>query len=634
MAQRAYRSRKENAIQTLEKTVSDLQETNEEMSNAFMKLHDYAVSNGILDKAPDFARELRVTTEKFLSLARRSASEGDDSESPPGSPAAARKASAAPASSSREQDETKPSPHREVMAQPPPPADVPASADVGNTLWGYDLTSAVEVEDTTSLSPEELSMTSVQPQSQPQSQSQSQPQTQPTTVHAPLGYEIITVPTLDNASFPFTFTADTHVPDFMGGGSSISSHNNSTTIATTTTNTTASQPSTTPTYTPTYTPPSLSPYASPALPLPSSFAFAEVTFGRRLQRSALEVGYQLISMTNPPRDLYAQVFGFCLLFESVEGIRDRLRRGLEKTRCESLNYWGAPFWALGGIGQHEFGGAEQATQQQQRRQSQRPQPSGISRVESSGSNDDHNSVGTAATSTTMCPRDAQAHAPQSHPSHHSLAVGNQGTVDIAKHAFDTPQSLGPFDTQTTNTQDRCLDPRMRITLPGWQGEFYDPEEVELYLRGKGVYIRPGQDYVTAEVDVSWFEEAGAEEDQSRAAGGAGGSAAATAGVGTGTETGTPYGLWDPMGADDSWGLADPSNVFGVSAPVPGAGGLGGEAGWAPFAGGSASVSSRSSRRRVVTLDVSVFIKGRSPILACRVLGSARLLTDMSPLLQK
>jgi hypothetical protein len=69
MAQRAYRNRKETTIQSLEKQVQDLRGTNEEMSNIFMNLYDFAVGKGLIHREPEFAQHLRSTTERFLALA-------------------------------------------------------------------------------------------------------------------------------------------------------------------------------------------------------------------------------------------------------------------------------------------------------------------------------------------------------------------------------------------------------------------------------------------------------------------------------------------------------------------------------------------------------------------------------------
>lgn len=458
--------------------MEDLQETNEEMSNAFMKLHDYAVSNGILDRAPDFARELRATTEKFLALAKRLGEDGENesqSESPGHESAQSEKSSAA----------------RNQRSQSPPIAQAQPPRDLGNTVLGYNVTSQVE------LSPS-LSINDV-----------PAPSGQLTNIQAPLGYdyEVITMPTLDNASFPFDFTTDAIQPDFFSQS--------------------------------TITPRSLSPYLSAELPPPTSLAFHEPTFGRRLQRSAVEVAYQLATMSDPPKDEVTRIFGFCLLFETMTQIRERLAIALEKTAQENLNYWGAPFWALGGAGDHQF--------------------------TSDGSN--------------VVERDRR--------------VGNQGTEDVGKHNFDTYFNIGPFNTKVMDARDKVIDPRMRIKLPGWEDEFFDPEDVEVYLQSKGVVIAPGQDYVTAEVDVSWFETAQQEGKPS-------------ADWGLQSSSGLPGST--TMRLDGAWDLGDDlgANAFGATTSAPSTG-LQDEAAWAAFTGNSASLG---SRKKFVTLDVDVFIKGK------------------------
>jgi hypothetical protein len=83
MAQRAYRHRKETTISSLEKRVQDLKGTNEEMSNIFISLYDFAVGKGLLDREPEFGRQLQSTTERFLALAKSAEDEdnhGEDGE--------------------------------------------------------------------------------------------------------------------------------------------------------------------------------------------------------------------------------------------------------------------------------------------------------------------------------------------------------------------------------------------------------------------------------------------------------------------------------------------------------------------------------------------------------------------------
>jgi hypothetical protein len=73
MAQRAYRRRKESTISSLEEKVQDLSGTNEEMSNIFINLCDFAVNSGLLEREPDFGQQLQSTMERFLALAKASA---------------------------------------------------------------------------------------------------------------------------------------------------------------------------------------------------------------------------------------------------------------------------------------------------------------------------------------------------------------------------------------------------------------------------------------------------------------------------------------------------------------------------------------------------------------------------------
>ncbi|KAJ4412448.1 hypothetical protein N0V82_008803 [Gnomoniopsis sp. IMI 355080] len=392
LAQRAYRNRKENALQTLENEVRVLQEAKEEMSNAFMKLHDFAISQGVLEKIPAFAQELQSTTERILMLAKKTSESGGENSRAP----SVGKDTGPSEKSLGKQPEKTTSP--DAVRAPP--------MTTGSSVWGYTFD-----EETTQIEPT-LAMPDV---STPTA-------AQIALTKAPLGYGITSMSTFDNASFP----ADLHTHGSFPPQGAVRSaqQQNATPIITT----------------PTFSP-------SNSLPTPLTLAYVEATFGRRLQRSSLELAYRLSSMPNPPNDILARIFGFCLHYESVEQIRERVHKCLEKTREESLNDWRAPFWALGGIGQHQMGAQQQ-----------------------------------------------------------DKPVGNQGTADVAKHAFGTSFAMGPFNTATTEVRDQHLDATMRITLPGFQGDFFEPDEVELYLQSHGVCIQPGQDYVTAEVDVMWLED--------------------------------------------------------------------------------------------------------------------------------
>ncbi|CAH0056127.1 unnamed protein product [Clonostachys solani] len=86
------------------------------------------------------------------------------------------------------------------------------------------------------------------------------------------------------------------------------------------------------------------------LPLPKSFAGQERTFGRRLHRASQETGFLLATMTNPPPDWYLRVFGFCLHYETREEICRRMGDTIRKSRDTTLNNWRHPFINLGGAG--------------------------------------------------------------------------------------------------------------------------------------------------------------------------------------------------------------------------------------------------------------------------------------------
>ncbi|KAH8888405.1 hypothetical protein GQ53DRAFT_598053, partial [Thozetella sp. PMI_491] len=375
LAQRAYRNRKENAIQTLERKVQELKETNEEMSNAFMKLHDFAVGHGLLDVAPEFALQLRATTEMFLSLARRSSDDGGKDEEQLAGEEKSASTQAEQTISGHLLDLTIP---KSKDVHPPAPPQLMGGLMVSHDSMPENKVASTEMQ---------LSLS--------------------VAVQNPnLDYEVITYPTLENASFPFgtDFT-------FSSGENTGSS-------------------------TPLFR----------ELPPPKSYANQETTFGRRLHRTAAERALDLISMANPPPRRFARVFGFCLLFETQESIRKRLQTVVERNRQESLFNWEYPFLNLGGSGTHY---------------------------------------------------DMTNFSGQS--------VGNQGTVDIRKPRSTAGLSTGPFGSKIMEAGN-LLDKSFRMDLPGFRADFYDCDEVEVYLRERGVTIPGGAEYVTAEIDLGDFED--------------------------------------------------------------------------------------------------------------------------------
>ncbi|KAL2255503.1 hypothetical protein VTK26DRAFT_3226 [Humicola hyalothermophila] len=365
LAQRAYRNRKENTIQTLEKQVRQLKHVNEEMSNAFLQLHDFAVASGLLDKMPQFARCLRGTTEKFLTLARDGIDDDDRNARDPGASSGGH----APANGERNQD-----------------IDSGQLSGAGHSLAG--LTAMGELGRQAEVavdSPSNL----IQPATAPYHDL-----TYPT--HAGTNFSFQSGPELDQLS-------DIHFP---------------------------------------------SPW--PLIPAPASYCAMETTFGRRLHRYALERGLILLDMPGVSQDNINRVFGFCLLVETIDGIKRRLHRMLGHGTRENLNYWLFPFFHLGGAGTH------------------------------------------IDPSTTTA---------------EGKRFGNQGTIDVDKPRVTAGFATGPFSADITSVRDQDLDEDMRMkTVPGFEGEYLDCDETEMYLYQRGVVIPPGADLVRVEVDPSDFNE--------------------------------------------------------------------------------------------------------------------------------
>ncbi|KAK4224823.1 hypothetical protein QBC38DRAFT_370198 [Podospora fimiseda] len=369
LAQRAYRNRKENAIATLENQVRELKDTNEEMSNAFMQLHDFATKNGLLDKIPEFGRQLRETTQKFLSLAQSANDQGYDQHQAAGSDHSS-------------------TPGRDKSSPPETTTTTPDKTSNPQLFAGIVVTH--------------------EPITQPDFMSNfSTSFSPPTTTTSVLGYEIVAHPTIENASFAFQPDPTLNLFDFQ----------------------------------------STFPYNQ--LSLPKSLSAHEGTFGRRLQRFAIERAYILITMPSPPQAKLDRVFGFCLLFETFDTIRRRLERQMARNGQEALNNWEFPFLNLGGAGTH---------------------------YDATTDTRDH---------------------------HHKF--GNQGTRDVMKPSNSSGYGTGPFSAEVNGVRDTSLDKNMHMGEPGFGGEFLDCDEVEIYLYQRGVVIPPGTDYVTVDIDPSHFD---------------------------------------------------------------------------------------------------------------------------------
>ncbi|KAK0742992.1 hypothetical protein B0T18DRAFT_414200 [Schizothecium vesticola] len=220
-------------------------------------------------------------------------------------------------------------------------------------------------------------------------------------------------------------------------------------------------------------------------------------------------------MPDPPPERFHRVFGFCLLLETRDAIHARTRRTVQKSIQESLAYWPYPFHNLGGAGTHHFDGAADG----------------------------------------------------------GLRYGNQGTVDVMKPAQANGFATGPF-TAGVGAARELLDGEMRMGVEGFGGEFFDPEEVELYLRMRGVVIPGGVEEVTAVVDVDGFGGVGMGIGLGSSGGGATSESESSSSVdgGTTTTSGWDFGagsLIDPLlGGMFSQAAPTTTDFMGFSTAAP------------------------------------------------------------------
>ncbi|KAH6695576.1 hypothetical protein F5X68DRAFT_219951 [Plectosphaerella plurivora] len=505
LAQRNYRSRKERNVVILEQKIKDLDRVAADMSQAFTQLHDFALARGMLESDPEFGRRLQATTQTFLTLARKSheivTAEIVDVDKQQG--ASGEQHDANPSKDTPAVSATSPgmSPEKKSGGNNTASAGS-SSGDQQVLMAGLIVTHEPVMNYTEAIAPPPPSTAAAH--APPGSWSQNDPSPSASSSHhhpaaSAKTYEVVSHPTVHNASFPFGMSLETPETTAMP--------------ITTTTTTTSANPHNFPFHVdldasgfvdPSHTtipdpyPPSFFSQYSPATGLdpslpPSSFAYLERTFGRRLQRTALERGLRLLHMPDPPPHFFAAVFGFCLLFESRESIVKRMTDCTSVNEKETLSNWRFPFLQLGGAGTffpelNEMDDPDMALNLQDAIIGPGNLGFGVSSMASAAAEGDEY-------------QQQQQQQPENTP-----RIGNRGLLEPhrSKIAPDSMFGQGPWTPEIENTRDLRVDRKLRIVVPGWEGDFYDCDEVEWYLQQRGVVIPPAADFVTAEIDQDDF----------------------------------------------------------------------------------------------------------------------------------
>lgn len=429
------------------------------MSKAFMNLYDTAVSQGLLSAAPEFGRQLQATTEKFVALARKMSDDASsrDADQAPGNESDGVNTGS---SSTSAQNATRFSSSPEISSWPSQPPGVLSSSATGPSA-GTAATGSSEA--TGSNSNRRGSAANGTHSTLEVRNESSTPRREPNPAGpVPFGYQFP-----NGASRPSDARAIVErVSRPLSGnntgypfGMSLDASNPGSILDPSVPYAVAASP--------------LPPFIVP--PVPSSYSYLERTFGRRMQRAALEQALVLLNMPSPPPHVFGAVFGFCLLFEPRDKIVKRVTDCLSRNNGQTLHNWKFPFFHLGGAGSF-FNLMNHAT--------------------------DYSDIPTPDISSSSS--DGASNPSSSSPSSRQNPVGNQGTQGPHKPSRGVNFSMGPFEQPVEDTREMRMDDRLRMKFPGFQGDFFDPDEIEYFLRQKGVYIPPASDFVTVEIDPNDF----------------------------------------------------------------------------------------------------------------------------------
>ncbi|KIW08544.1 uncharacterized protein PV09_00512 [Verruconis gallopava] len=304
LAQRAYRQRKESTIANLKEQVTTLRSTIEEMENIFLAYNDRAVASGMLQKAPELAKDLKAATEAFIQLAKKTHAT-DDAE---------------------DRSET------EVETIPMKPR-----ATYENDISMF-MQHDAGLSNSIGSSPDSVDHIGAS--------------------HIGLGYTIdfssegssssnqLASPAPTSAQSALTMHMGMDFSDYSFSGAG--PNTNPLAVAPTT----SSRPE--------IPRPIIALSAGDAADMlkvksisaPYTYSFKETTFARRLQRASLERGFQLITNAETRPSSFLRVFRLSLLYHTRETLLAKFRRALSRSTDEPLETFQTPFIHLGGAGMH------------------------------------------------------------------------------------------------------------------------------------------------------------------------------------------------------------------------------------------------------------------------------------------
>jgi hypothetical protein len=186
-------------------------------------------------------------------------------------------------------------------------------------------------------------------------------------------------------------------------------------------------------------PPTLSLSPSAELPPPKTYSFQERTLARRLHRACLEAAYHLLLDPSRRPHTFERVFKLSLLSRDRVRMAASLKTILSRGLDEPLDFWDTPILHIGGAG---------------------------------------------------------THYPDRQREHQ--CGGGLPLRDKAKF------HLGVVGPQMLNLLENVVQSRpgaeVSVEIEGFEGEWFDPYDIEGYLESRGIHIDPTVSFVEAEID--------------------------------------------------------------------------------------------------------------------------------------
>ena len=404
------------------------------MNAAFLRFNESALKSGLFQFNPTLGRELKQTTETFVTLARSAADQGPDEEEEVGEgtldiAAEMRDATRAIRGSTDEQ----------LTPNPPPESQ---HTSIG---WGYTSTleSSLPTKYTPSSRNDPLSQSSFFQQSYDESNQLNLVRSKPKSMF----YGATVGQVIDPASSQSPDGGSPHEQPLPFGLVDFNFRDRRPYSPPTDNPQIYSVDIPSPIHTPKFakphTPPLL-PSLSMKTPKPSwTYSHDETTFARRLTRASLEAGFHLLSGANLRPAAVNYVFRLSLPYCSLEELRERFKIILARSTEEELDCFDTPFIHLGGAG---------------------------------------------------------THYPRKDARGNTIAKPNSWNI----------RSIGPLRAKLAraeNLTDPSQSHDLDIDLTGFEGEWFDPDDIEGYLaEEKSCHIDPKASFAECLIDVEDGQE--------------------------------------------------------------------------------------------------------------------------------